>query len=71
MEDKREWKKWKKMQCHPGRGGGGALYGLGIIGALFYFLQNAHSFAEAVVGILKALVWPALLIYKALQLLKI
>ncbi len=41
----------------------GSVYGLGFIGALVYYLQHAHSFWIGVLGILKALVWPALLIY--------
>ncbi len=52
-------------------GGGGAVYGLGFIGALIYFICNAANFGEGVLGFLKALVWPALLIYKLLQFLKI
>jgi hypothetical protein len=48
-------------------GGGGAVYGLGLIGALVYFLQQAGTFWEVVIGILKALVWPAFLIYGLLQ----
>jgi len=45
--------------------GGSAVYGLGLIGALVYFLQHATSFGEGVIGVLKAIVWPALLVYKA------
>jgi len=42
----------------------GCVYGLGFIGAAVYFIQNADTFWIGVLGILKALVWPALLIYK-------
>ena len=49
--------------------GGGAVYGLGLIGALVYFIQHASSFSDGLYGVLKALFWPAVLIYKALQLL--
>jgi hypothetical protein len=59
-------KKWK------GKGGGagsGAVYGFGLIGALIYFIGQANSFGEGLLGILKAIVWPALLIYKVLGLL--
>ncbi len=48
--------------------GGGAVYGLGLIGAAVYFLQQATNFQEGLIGILKALVWPALLVYKLLSL---
>lgn len=41
--------------------GGGAVYGLGLIGALIYFIQQANGFSEIVIGILKAIVWPAFL----------
>ena len=47
-----------------------AIYGLAFIGALIYFLQNATSFWVGVLGVLKALVWPAILIYKLLGYLK-
>jgi hypothetical protein len=46
-----------------------AVYGLGFIGAAIYFIQMATTFGEGVVGILKAIVWPAILVYKVLQIL--
>lgn len=52
------------------KGGGEGMYGLGFIGALVYFIQHAHTFGEGVMGFLKALVWPALLVYKALSVWK-
>jgi hypothetical protein len=48
---------------------GGALYGLGLIGALIWFWQQATGFGEHLVGILKAFVWPAFLVYDALKAL--
>jgi hypothetical protein len=45
----------------------GALYGLGLIGAAVYFISTATSFWTGVYGILKALVWPAFLVYYALS----
>ena len=42
---------------------GGGVYGLGFVGALIYFLQHATSVWTGVLGILKALVWPAFLVY--------
>jgi len=44
-------------------GGGNAVYGLGFIGALVYYIQVGHGFWGVVLGILKALVWPAFLVY--------
>lgn len=49
----------------------GGSYGLTIIGAAVYFVGHAGSFWAGVLGILKALVWPAFVIYKVLELLKL
>ena len=59
----------KKWKGGPGGAGGGAVYGLGLIGALVYFIQHATTFGDGLLGVLKALVWPALVVYKALELL--
>jgi hypothetical protein len=48
----------------------GAIYGLGIIGAGVYFIQNSIGFWMGCIGVLKALVWPAIIVYKVLELLK-
>ena len=53
----------------PSAGGGNAVFGLGLIGAVVYFWQQADGFWEHVVAILKALVWPAFLVYEAFQAL--
>jgi hypothetical protein len=45
----------------------GAVYGLGLIGAAIYFVSHATSFWLGVLGILKAIVWPAYLVYEALK----
>ena len=46
-----------------------AVYGLGMIGAMIYFLSTATGFWIGVLGILKAFVWPAFLVYEALKML--
>lgn len=53
-----------------GSGASEAVYGLGLLGALLYFLQHAHGFWSVVLGIGEALVWPAVLVYKMLEFLK-
>jgi hypothetical protein len=61
------------MESSPGKAktnSGPAIYGLGFIGALIYFLQAATSFWIGVIGFLKALVWPAFLVYYLLEFLK-
>lgn len=48
-----------------------SVYGLGFIGAVIYFIQHAHTFWAGVLGIGKAIFWPAILLYKLLEYLKI
>ena len=43
----------------------GAVYGLGFIGAAVFFISKATGFWMGVVGFLKAIVWPAFLVYEA------
>lgn len=50
--------------------GGGAVYGFGLIGALVYYIQHADSFMNGFIGILKAIVWPAMVVYHLLGLLQ-
>lgn len=50
-----------------GAGAGDAVYGLGLIGALVYYIQQADGFWPVVLGILKALVWPAFFVYELLK----
>jgi hypothetical protein len=47
----------------------GAVYGLGFLGALVYFIQTADTFGAGLLGILKAIVWPGMMVYRALDLL--
>ena len=49
--------------------GGGAVYGFGLIGALVFYIQQADSFMAGFIGILKAVVWPAMMVYKLLGLM--
>jgi hypothetical protein len=53
-----------------GAAGTGAVYGLGFIGALVYFIQSATSFWDGLYGIFQALVWPAYLVYGLLHSLR-
>jgi len=47
--------------------GGGAVYGLGMIGALAYFVADADSPRGYGLAFLKAMVWPAFLVYRAFR----
>lgn len=48
---------------------GGAVYGLGVIGALFYYVGTAPTFWMGVWGIIKAMLWPAFLVFETLKYL--
>jgi len=47
----------------------GGIYGLAFVGALVYYIQHATSFWDGVLGVLKAIVWPAMIMYKVLEVL--
>lgn len=55
----------KKMNCQTS-----AIYGMALIGALIYFIQHATTFWEGILALVKAIVWPGVLIYKLLKFLK-
>jgi hypothetical protein len=48
-------------------GPAGAVYGFGLIGAAVFFISHATSFWMGVLGFLKAIVWPAILVYEAFK----
>lgn len=58
-----------RARINRGAGGGNAVYGLGVIGALVYYVQAADGFWPGVLGVLKALVWPAFVVYDLLKFL--
>jgi len=60
----------KRMKNHGGSGIAGAAYFMAFIGAAVYYIQQATTFGIGVLGFLKALVWPAFLIYNLLEFLK-
>jgi hypothetical protein len=49
---------------NSGRAAGGAIYGLGIFGALVYFWQQADSFWEYVLAVVQGFLWPAFMVYE-------
>ena len=60
----------KKTRGKNYHGISGGIYGMAFLGALIYYLQHATSFWTVVLGILKAIFWPAVLMYKVIELLK-
>lgn len=66
--------KESSMKCCKGHGSmcngaANGVYGLGFIGAAIYFIGQATTFWIGVLGILKAIVWPAMLVYELLKFL--
>lgn len=57
----------RNMSHHGAMGGA---YFLGFIGAVIYYLQQSPTFWVGVVGVLKALVWPAFLVHRLYDYLK-
>ena len=74
MKDCKNDKKCEHCQKHQSKyqnynQSGGAVYGLGLIGAAIFFISQATSFWVGVLGLLKAIIWPAFLIYEAFNFL--
>ena len=63
---KKFWPKKEMRKCGPF----GGIYFLGFIGAAIYYIQTSTTFWRGVFGFLKALVWPAFLIYNLLEFIK-
>lgn len=62
--------KGKKAKACSGTNCGG-VYCLGFLGAAFYFIQHADTFGQGVLGLLKAIIWPAFLVYSLLGFLRL
>ena len=67
-EEWKEWgKEWDKKSANSSHGTAGALYFVGFIGSMVYWMQAAVGFGAVVTGFLKSLVWPAYIVYKLLE----
>ena len=60
-----------KNRNHSANASGGAVYGFGVIGAAIYFISQATTFWLGVLGFLKAIVWPAIMVFEVLRMLKV
>jgi len=49
--------------------GGGAIYGIGILGAWVWFWQQADGFWWHVWAVVEGILWPAYLVYQAFSAL--
>lgn len=70
-EDTGNTKQYVYEKRSPGRHGGsgiaGAAYFMAFIGAAVYYIQQAATFGAGFIGFLKAIVWPAFLVYDVLH----
>lgn len=46
-----------------------AVYGLGLLGAWFYYITTATTFWIGVLGVIKGIFWPAFLVFELLKFL--
>ncbi len=51
----------------PGNSGGHGAYFLGMIGSAVFWVQQASSFWPTIGALLKAIVWPAFVVYDLLK----
>jgi hypothetical protein len=56
---------------HVYRNGGDAIYAVGIIGAAVYFIEHATTVWMGALGLLKAVFWPGLVVYRVMELLNL
>lgn len=59
--------KTKKVATTTSQSGGNGVYLLGLIGAAVFYIQQADGFVSILIALLKALVWPAFVIYDLLK----
>ena len=57
----------KKITKPSSGGGGNAVYSMGMVGSAIYYIQQADGFWAVIVALLKALVWPAFVVYDLLK----
>jgi hypothetical protein len=62
-------KKKYYSSAHYRSSAGDAVYGLGLIGALIFFISQATTFWMGVLGFLKAIIWPVFLVLEAFKAL--
>ncbi|MFA5125958.1 MAG: hypothetical protein WC462_03065 [archaeon] len=60
-------KNWFSKGCCSSPGSGGAIYGLGFLGALVYFVTTAPDFWGIIIGIIKSIFWPGVIVYGVLK----
>lgn len=60
----------QKIKMRYQGGSSETVYGLGLIGAWVYYIGRAKTFEEGAKGFFKGIFWPAIVVYKLLELLE-
>lgn len=47
------------------------IYGFGVIGSLVYFIRQADTIWTGIIGIIEAIFWPAVIVYKVFEYFKL
>lgn len=72
-ECNKDWKNckyWMKRHGHGHHHGGcGGFYFLGFIGSAVFFMSKAVGFWASILALLKAMVWPAFMVYELFKFL--
>ena len=63
-----EDKGWRTKVIYK-RNASEAVYGLGLLGAWFYYITTATTFWVGVLGVIKGVFWPAFLVFELLKFL--
>lgn len=61
----------RRQYVNQGSGVSGGAYGLGFIGAAIYFIQTSTSFWSLILGVIKAIFWPAFMVYELFKFLNV
>jgi len=60
-----------KHKDNVNSGVGGALYFVGFLGAVIYFFQQGNNLSEYIIGFVKAIFWPAFMVYELFKFLQV
>lgn len=64
-------KSWKhRRKSGYNNGACGWVYFLSVVGAAVYYIQQSEGFWMGVLGVLKAFVWPALVMHRLMEMWK-
>ncbi len=66
VDNRKKWHRHVSNNSAPG-----VIYGLGVLGAIIYYLQHATTFWMGIIGILKAIVWPAFIVFRLHEFFKL